>query len=113
MEFFLNCLSLISQTASRRFVLRMSVSEAGTLKYKVPENSIHGHILSGSFSLYVNDFPQSLSEDSSYLYVLDTCIFSQHENVKKNVLHKCILYKFFRHYVSSSQTMSRQFFLVV
>ena len=35
-------------------------------------------------------FPQSLSEAGSYLYVQDTCIFYQHEDVQKieNVLNK-------------------------
>ena len=35
-------------------------------------------------------FPQSLSEAGSYLYAKDTCIFYQHEDVKKieNVLNK-------------------------
>ena len=35
------------------------------------------------FLLYVNDFPQSLSDTGSYLYADDTCIFFQHEDVKK------------------------------
>ena len=40
--------------------------------------------------LYVNDLPQSLSDAGSYSYADDTCIFYQHEVVKKieNVLNK-------------------------
>ena len=42
------------------------------------------------FLLYVNDPPQSLSDAGSYFYADDTCIFYQHEDVKKieNVLNK-------------------------
>ena len=70
-------------------------SEAGTLKYGVlqalkygaPQGSILGQHL---FLLYVNDLPQSLSDAGYYLYADDTCIFYQHEDVKKieNVLNK-------------------------
>ena len=55
-------------------------SEAGTLNYGVPQGSILGAPL---FLSYVNDFPQSLSKDGSYLHADDTCIFYQHEDVKK------------------------------
>ena len=62
-------------------------SKAGTLKYCVPPGSNHGPIF---FLLYVNDLPQSLSDTGSYLYADDTCIFYQHEDVKKivNALNK-------------------------
>ena len=64
----------------------MFFSEAGTLKYGVPQGSILGLIL---FLLYVNDLPQS-SDAGSYLYADDTCIVYQHEDVKKieNVLNR-------------------------
>ena len=65
-------------------------SEAGTLKYGVPQDSILRLLL---FQLHVNDLPQSLSGAGSYLYANDTCIFYQHEDVKKieNVLNKDFL----------------------
>ena len=55
-------------------------SEVGTLKYSVPQGSILELLL---FLLYVNDLTQSLSDTASYLYPDNTCIFFQHEDVKK------------------------------
>ena len=46
----------------------------------VPQGSILGRLL---FLLHVNDLPESLSDAGSYLYADDTCIFYQHEDVKK------------------------------
>ena len=62
-------------------------SEAGTLKYGIPQGSILGPLL---FLLHVNDLSQSLSDAGSYLYADDTCIFHQYKDVKKieNVLNK-------------------------
>ena len=78
-----------SYLSNRKFLVCIDniFSEAGTLKYGVPEGSILGPLL---FLLYVNDLPQSLSDAGSYLYADDTCIFYQHENVKKieNILNK-------------------------
>ena len=77
-----------SYLSNRKFLVCIDVfSEAGTLKYGVPQGSILGPLL---FLLYVNDLPQSLSDAGSYLYADDTCIFYQHEDVKKieNVLNK-------------------------
>ena len=77
-----------SYLSNRKFLVCIHVySEAGTLKYGVPQGSILGSLLS---LLYVNDLPQSLSDAGSYSYADDTCIFYQHEVVKKieNVLNK-------------------------
>ena len=59
----------------------------GWNKYGVPEGSILGPFL---FLLYLNDLSQSFSDAGSYFYADDTCIFYQHEDVKKieNVLNK-------------------------
>ena len=62
-------------------------SEAGTLKYGVPQRSILGPLF---FLLNVSDLPQSLSDAGSFFYADDTCIFYQYEDVKQteNVLNK-------------------------
>ena len=62
-----------SYLSNRKFLVCIDnvFSEAGTLKYGVPQGSILGLLL---FLLYVNDLPQSLSDAGSYLYVDDTCI---------------------------------------
>ena len=62
-------------------------SENGTLKHGVPQGSILVPLL---FLLYVNDLPKSLSDAGFNLYADNTCIFYQHEDVKKikNVLNK-------------------------
>ena len=80
---------LESYLSNRKFLVSIdnNFSVAGTLKYGVPQGSILGPFL---FLLYVNDLSQSLSDAGSYLYADDTCIFYQHEDVKKieNVLNK-------------------------
>lgn len=63
----LNALSLTSQTEGFWFLLRMSVSEDGALKYKVAEASNLEYLLFSSFSLNVNDFHQLMAEARSYL----------------------------------------------
>ena len=47
-------------------------SEAGVLNCGVHQKPILGPIL---FLIYINDLPQSLSENGSYLYADDMCIF--------------------------------------
>ena len=63
-----------SYLSNRKFLACIDnfLSEAGTLKYGVPQGSICGPLL---FLLYVNDLPQSLSDAGSYLYADYTCIF--------------------------------------
>ena len=76
-----------SYLLSRKFLVCNDVfSKAGTLKEGVPQGSILGPLL----FLYVNDLPQSLSNAGSYLYVDDTCISYQLEDVNKieNFLNK-------------------------
>ena len=63
----LNALSLTSQTDGFWFLLRMSVSEDGALKYKVAEASNLEYLLFSSFSLNVNDFHQLMAEARPYL----------------------------------------------
>ena len=73
-----------SYLSKRKFLVCIDVFcfffEAGTLKYSVPQDSILGLLL---LLLYINDLPQSLSDAGSYLYKDDTCLFYQHEDLKK------------------------------
>ena len=66
-----------SYLSNRKFLVSIDnvFSEAGTLKYGLPQGSILG-------PLYVNDIPQSLSDAGSYLYADDTCIFYQMRTLK-------------------------------
>ena len=45
------------------------------------------------FQIYINELPQTLSEIGSYLYVGDTCIFYQDQDVEKieKILNKAFL----------------------
>ena len=78
-----------SYLSRRKFLIWIDnvFSEAGILKYGVQQGSIVWPLL---FLLYLNDLPRSLSDAGSYLYADDTCIFYQHEDVKKieNILNK-------------------------
>ena len=82
-KWFESCLS------NRAFLVCIDnvFSEDGTSKYGVPQGSILGPLV---FLLYVNDLPETLSDAGSFLYAEDTCIFYQHEKVKKieNFLNK-------------------------
>ena len=73
-------MSSIFQTEDFWFVLINAFSEAGTLKYGVPQGSILGSLL---FLSHANDFPQSLLDAGFCLYADDTCIFYQNEDVQK------------------------------
>ena len=68
--------------SNRKFLVCIDnvFSEAGTLKYGVPQGSVLGPLF---FPLYLNDLFQSLSYAGSYMYADDTCIFCEHEDVKK------------------------------
>ena len=68
-----------SYLSNRKFLVCIDnvFSEAGTLKYGVPQGSILGLLL----FLCVNGVPQSLSDAGSYLYADDTCMFYQIEEV--------------------------------
>ena len=78
-----------SYFSNRKFLVYIDnvFSAAGTINCGVSRGSILEPLL---FLLYVNALPQSLSEVGFYLYADDTCIFYQHEDVKKfkNVLNK-------------------------
>ena len=70
---FLAFVMFESYLSNRKFLVCIDVfSEAGTLKYGVPQGSILGPLL---FLSYVNHLPQSLSDAGSYWYANDTCIF--------------------------------------
>ena len=71
-----------SYLSNRKFLVCIDnvFSEAGTLKYGVPQGSILGPL---HFILYVNVLTQPLSNAGSYLYVDDACMFYQHEDVEK------------------------------
>ena len=60
-----------SYLSNRKFLVCIDnvFSEAGTLKYGVPQGSILGLLL---FLLYVNDLPQSLSDADSHLCADET-----------------------------------------
>ena len=60
--------------------ININFCETGTLKHGVLQGSVLGLLL---FLVHVNDLPQALSDVGSYLYADATCIFYQHEDVKK------------------------------
>ena len=72
-----------SYLSNRKFLVYIGnvFSEAGTLKYGFPQDSILGPLL---FLSYVSDLLQSLSDAGCYFYANDTCLFYQHEDDKKS-----------------------------
>ena len=71
--------------ANRKLLVSIdnAFSETGTLKYGLPQDSNLGPLI-------CKWSPQSIPDTGSYLYGDDTCIFYQHEDVKKieNVLNE-------------------------
>ena len=80
--------------------------EAGVINCGVSQQSILGLLL---FLLYINDIPQVLLNNPTYLYADDTIIFCQHKN---NMEIKNVLNKEFRMYAIGLLTISYQFVLV-
>ena len=50
------------------------------MKCGVPQGSI---LVSLLLSIYINDLPQALNKNESYLYADDTCIFYQDKDIEK------------------------------
>ena len=80
--------------------------KAGVINCGVSQQSILGLLL---FLLYINDIPQVLLNNPTYLYADDTIIFCQHKN---NMEIKNVLNKEFRMYAIGLLTISYQFVLV-
>ena len=82
-KWFESCLS------NKQFFVSVAdlFSKAGIANRDVPHSSILGPLL---FLTYINDLPQLLSENGSYLYADDTYIFYQDKGVHKieDVVHK-------------------------
>ena len=77
----LNGLSPISQNRKFSVCIDIVFCETETLNHLVLQGSVLGLLL---FLVNVNDLPQTYSDVGSYLYADATCIFYQHEDVKKN-----------------------------
>ena len=67
--------------------LEDAFSVSGLMKCGVPQGSILVPLL---LSIYINDLPQALNKNESYLYADDTCIFYQDKDIEKTekVLNK-------------------------
>ena len=69
-----------SDLSNRNFFVSVDdvFSETGILNWVVPQGSTLRPLL---FLIYINDLPQSLSGNRSYLYVDDTCMFYQDKKI--------------------------------
>ena len=62
------------------FFINGKLSEARVIKYGVPQGSLLGPRL---YTIYVNDFPESVTKGELYMFADDTTIFTIGDSVDK------------------------------